>query len=120
MNPRRVFSAWFAAIRRLVGPADGDAHRLPLTSDNTWLIAAGVILLLGCIIAAALYVEVQPTTLRIAVGPTAGDDARLIEAMATQFARDRATIRLRGGSAGRNGGTGDSAWAQTCGCEINQ
>src|SRR6202043_1016385 len=34
------------------------------------------------------------TTLRIAVGPATGDDARLVQAMAAQFGRDRATIRL--------------------------
>jgi TRAP-type uncharacterized transport system substrate-binding protein len=62
---------------------------------HTWLVALGVILLAASAIGAALYLETLPTTLGIAVGPANGDDARLVQAMAAQFGRDRATIRLR-------------------------
>ena len=62
---------------------------------QTWLITLGVLLLFGSLIGAALYVELQPTTLRIAVGPADGEDAHLVQAIAQQLTRDRATIRLK-------------------------
>jgi TRAP-type uncharacterized transport system substrate-binding protein len=61
---------------------------------HTWLATLGVVLLVGSGIGAALYLESLPTTLRIAVGPATGEDARLVQAVAAQFGRDRATIRL--------------------------
>jgi len=73
----------------------GLERRVRLMFGQTWLIGLGAVLLAGSAIGAALYFESLPTTLRIAVGPTTGDDARLIAAMAAQFDRDRAAIRLR-------------------------
>src|ERR1700687_4236718 len=56
------------------------------------LLAAGL-LLFGAA-AGALYYALRPVTLRIAVGPPASDDQKLIQAMAQAFARDRSAIRL--------------------------
>jgi TRAP transporter TAXI family solute receptor len=56
------------------------------------MLAAG--LLLFGVAAAALYYVLQPTTLRIAVGPPGSDDQKLIQAMAQAFARDRSSVRL--------------------------
>ena len=56
------------------------------------MLAAG--LLLFGVAATALYYVLQPTTLRIAVGPPGSDDQKLIQAMAQAFARDRSSVRL--------------------------
>jgi hypothetical protein len=40
------------------------------------------------------YFSSPPTTLRFAVGSPASGDARLVHALAQQFVRDRASIRL--------------------------
>ena len=44
--------------------------------------------------AAALYYVLQPTTVRIAVGPPGSDDQKLVQLMAQTFARDHSPIRL--------------------------
>lgn len=66
----------------------------------------------GVLFAAAsfglLFFSLQPATLRIAVGPPGSDDARLIEAVAQAFARERHFVRLRPVV---TGGAGESAAA---------
>ena len=57
------------------------------------LILAAGIFLFGAA-AGALYYVLQPTTLRIAVGPPGSDDQKLVQLMAQTFARDGSPIRL--------------------------
>jgi TRAP-type uncharacterized transport system substrate-binding protein len=95
MKLPRISASWFITTRGFLGPTVAGASRWRcLMVGHTWLATLGVVLLVGSVIGAALYLESQPTTLRIAVGPATGDDARMVQAMATQFGRDRATIRL--------------------------
>ena len=96
MKLSRLFASWFVAGQARLRPSVADAaRRIRLMLGQTWLVALGAVLLVGSALGAVLYVESMPTTLRIAVGPATGDDARLVQAMAAQFDRDRATIRLR-------------------------
>ena len=62
---------------------------------HTWMVVIAALLALIGLGAAAFYFEAQPTILRVAVGPPNSEDVRVIQAVAQQFARDRATIRLR-------------------------
>ena len=57
------------------------------------LVLAAGILLFG-VAGSALYLFLQPTVLRIAVGPPNSDDQKLIQALAQIFARERNPIRL--------------------------
>jgi TRAP transporter TAXI family solute receptor len=57
------------------------------------LILAAGILLFG-IAAASLYWFLQPTVLRIAVGPPSSDDQKLVQTLAQIFARERSPVRL--------------------------
>lgn len=57
------------------------------------LILAAGILLFG-IAAASLYWFLQPTVLRIAVGPPNSDDQKLVQTLTQIFARERSPIRL--------------------------
>lgn len=57
------------------------------------LILAAGILLFG-IAAASLYWFLQPTVLRIAVGPPNSDDQKLVQTLAQMFARERSPVRL--------------------------
>jgi TRAP-type uncharacterized transport system substrate-binding protein len=93
MKLPRPFASWFVAHRALAGSSI--ARHLFLMLGQPWLVALGAVLLAGSLVGAVLYLESVPTTLRIAIGPATGDDARLIQAMAAQFDRDRAAIRLR-------------------------
>ena len=98
MKLRRLYIvSWFVLTRRIFGPTDRREtnKRFRIMLRQTWLITLGVLLLFGSVIGAALYVESQPTTLRIAVGPANGEDAHLVQAIAQQLNRDRATIRLK-------------------------
>jgi TRAP-type uncharacterized transport system substrate-binding protein len=98
MKLRRLYVvSWFVVTRRIFGPMSGrdTQRRLRIMLRQTWLITLGVLLLLGSVVGASLYIESQPTTLRIAVGPADGEDAHLIQAIAQQLTRDRAAIRLK-------------------------
>src|SRR5258708_6331146 len=98
MKLRRVYIvSWFVLARRFFGPMGSreTQRRLRIMLRQTWLITLGVLLLLGSLVGALLYIESQPTTLRIAVGPANGEDAKLVQAIAQQLTRDRASIRLR-------------------------
>src|SRR3982750_4837353 len=57
------------------------------------LILAVGILVFGAA-AGALYYVLQPTTVRIAVGPSGSEDQKLMQLMAQTFARDHSPVRL--------------------------
>ena len=57
------------------------------------LILAVGIFLFG-VAAGTLYLALRPVTLRIAVGPPASEDQKLIQALAQTFAHDRSPVRL--------------------------
>jgi TRAP-type uncharacterized transport system substrate-binding protein len=58
------------------------------------LIAAIAGLLVFLVAAGALFLTLRYETLRIAVGPAGSNDAKLVDAMAKTFARERRPIRL--------------------------
>ena len=73
----------------------GWPRRLRLMARNAWLLGLGGVLLLAGLIAVSFYIAGRPSTLRIAIPYGDGEDMRLVQALAQQFARDRASIRLR-------------------------
>jgi TRAP transporter TAXI family solute receptor len=76
---------------------DGHARReIGLTLQyKLLLLVAALALLVATVTAATLYFTYQPTTLTVAVGPAGGEDIRIMQALAQQFARERASSRLR-------------------------
>jgi TRAP-type uncharacterized transport system substrate-binding protein len=62
---------------------------------HTWLLGTAIVLLLGGIGSLAYYFASQPVFLKIAVGPPNSEDVQVVQAMAQQLARDRASVRLR-------------------------
>jgi TRAP-type uncharacterized transport system substrate-binding protein len=76
---------------------------------HTWLIAMAGLLLCAGVGAAAYHFMSQPVTLTIAVGPPNSEDAKVVNAMAQQLARDRASVRLR--PIIKEGGTRDAMMA---------
>lgn len=71
----------------------GVARRRRKRRNYSLLILAAGIFLFG-VVAGSLYLLLQPTTLRIAVGPPNSDDQKLIQTLAQIFARERSPIRL--------------------------
>ena len=71
----------------------GTSRRRRKRRSYALLILAAGILLFG-LAAASLYLFLQPTTLRIAVGPPNSDDQKLVQTLAQIFARERSPIRL--------------------------
>ena len=69
--------------------------RLRMMLRHTWLITIAVSLLCAGLVGAAFYAASRPTTLKIAVGPKEGEDAKFIQAAAKYFETDRINIRLR-------------------------
>jgi len=47
------------------------------------------------VVVGAIYLLLQPVTLRIAVGPANNDDVKVIQALSHAFARERGYVRLR-------------------------
>jgi TRAP-type uncharacterized transport system substrate-binding protein len=80
-----------------------------MTMRHTWLIAVAGVLLCAGLGAFAFYYMSQPSTLTIAVGPPNSEDAKVVQAMAAQLARDRASVRLR--PIIKDGGTRDTMLA---------
>jgi TRAP transporter TAXI family solute receptor len=72
----------------------GDVSRRRRTRRNSLLLllAAGLLVFAGA--AGLLYYVLQPTTLRIAVGPPDSDDYKLVQAIAKAFTQERAAVRL--------------------------
>jgi TRAP transporter TAXI family solute receptor len=60
-----------------------------------WLGVAAGAFALAALVAFALYHYSRPITLKLAVGPPKGEDARLMGAIAAQLGRDRAPVRVR-------------------------
>jgi TRAP transporter TAXI family solute receptor len=60
-----------------------------------WLGVVAGSFALAAVVAFALYQYSRPTTLKVAVGPPKGEDARLMSAIAGQLGRERAEVRLR-------------------------
>src|SRR5262249_45188584 len=79
-------------LQAIEHPTSGPAK---LMLRHTLLVALGGTLALIGVVAAAVYIESQATVVRGAVGPPNTEGARMSRAMSQQFARARATIRLR-------------------------
>jgi len=69
-------------------------RRLSSILRHTWLVTFLTLFLLAALIAGAVYWVVEPTVMRVAVGPRDGEDVRLIGTLAEKLRRDRAAIRL--------------------------
>jgi TRAP transporter TAXI family solute receptor len=71
-------------------------HQIGLTLRyKGFLIIAAAVLLLAGVAAATFYFTYQPRTLTVAAGRAGGENFHTIHALAQQFARERASIRLR-------------------------
>ena len=71
----------------------GIARRRRKRRRYSLLILAAGIFLFGAA-AGSLYLVLQPTILRIAVGPPGSDDQKLVQTLAQIFARERSSVRL--------------------------
>jgi TRAP transporter TAXI family solute receptor len=61
-------------------------------SSPLLVVAAGLLLFAAAI--GATFILLRPVTLRIAVGPAGSSDMQIIQALAQNFSRERASIRL--------------------------
>jgi TRAP-type uncharacterized transport system substrate-binding protein len=73
---------------------DGWGRHFKIMMQHTSLVIMAIVLLCGGVTAVAYHYSAQPTELKIAVGPPNSEDARIVHAIAAQFARDRLDIRL--------------------------
>lgn len=80
-------------MNNLVRRSAQSRFKLMMRHGNLVMLAAAL-LAVGLAGAAAFAVS-RPVTLKIAVGPPNSDDLRFIQAMAQQFARERAHVRLQ-------------------------
>jgi TRAP transporter TAXI family solute receptor len=67
----------------------------PTWRRKLFLLTAAIILLVGGVGAATLYFTYEPTTFTVAVGPPGGENVRVMQTLAQQLARERASVRLR-------------------------
>jgi TRAP transporter TAXI family solute receptor len=73
-------------------PSGVPLRRRKRNNYSLLVLAAGIFLFAAA--AGALYYALRPVTLRIAVGPPASDDQKLVQALAQTFARDASSVRL--------------------------
>jgi TRAP-type uncharacterized transport system substrate-binding protein len=76
-------------------PPQNLAERLHRMLRHKYLIGVAIVLLTAGLVAAVLYIQARPAYLTIAVGPRAGEDQRLAQALSQHLSRERAKIRLR-------------------------
>jgi TRAP-type uncharacterized transport system substrate-binding protein len=62
---------------------------------HTLLLTIAICLLVAGLVGAAFYAATRPATLKFAVGPANGEDAKLVQAVHRHFSSDRANIQLR-------------------------
>jgi TRAP-type uncharacterized transport system substrate-binding protein len=74
-------------------PTSGRARRAPQGNGIFMPLAATLAIVL--VVVGAIYFALRPVTLKIAVGPANSDDAKVIQAIAQAFGRERGYIRLR-------------------------
>lgn len=79
----------------MVNPSSARGRsRIRMMLRHTWLISIAVALLCAGLVAASLWAASRPTSVKIAVGPANGEDAKLVQAIAKQFEQDRVNIHL--------------------------
>ncbi|MGA7427971.1 MAG: TAXI family TRAP transporter solute-binding subunit [Rhodoplanes sp.] len=94
MSLPRIFAPHSAGEEPPEPLEDVRRARLSLSMRQAWFVIPFVSFLLFGVAGIAFYLSSAMTTLRFAVGPPGGEDARLVQALAQQFLRDRAGIRL--------------------------
>ena len=90
-------------------PKRNPLRRLKMMMRHTWLIVTASLLMCAGIGGVAYYFLNLPTQWKIAVGPPNSDDLKVINVIAANLARDRASIRLR--VIVKDGGTREAARA---------
>jgi TRAP-type uncharacterized transport system substrate-binding protein len=95
-SPLRRIAATMVVRDRLTGTRSGRARRrLRLLLRQTPLVLLLGIFIVTGLAGAVFYFNDRPTKLRIAVGPPGSEDARLVQAIAQHFGRERgSTVRL--------------------------
>lgn len=93
---RRMSAGYVVLGRRMFG---GGNHKRTgriklMVKHHTWLVAIGGLFLFTGLIGATTYLATRPTTLTIAVGPSTGEDAKLVQAIEQQLLREKAKVRL--------------------------
>src|SRR5258707_7820605 len=92
MNPlRRMFATSFV-VGKMWKPR---RSRVRMMLHHTLLLTIAICLLAAGLVGAAFYVATRPATLKFAVGPLNGEDAKLVQAVHRHFSSDRANIQLR-------------------------
>ncbi len=59
------------------------------------LVGTAAVVLVAAVAAATFYFTYEPTTLTVVAGPAGGDNFHIMQALAQQLARERASLRLR-------------------------
>ncbi|ARP99156.1 TAXI family TRAP transporter solute-binding subunit [Pseudorhodoplanes sinuspersici] len=86
---------------KFLPPADESPPRLTFRDrmrrmfQHTALIVIGLLLAATGAGAVVAYIQSRPATLKIAVGPGDGEDARMMQGLAQHLAREQASVRLK-------------------------
>lgn len=95
LSLQKLFIAPFAVGGKAPRSQRAWSRRAHLMLRHTALLIIGACLLVAGLAAGAFYFASRPTSLTFAVPGGNPEDVRLIQALTQQFARDRATVRLR-------------------------
>lgn len=93
MSLKSLFSRSISDDPGLIGPPAPPSPRS--ARRKLILIALAGLLAVAGLIAGASYFAMRPVTLRFAVGPANGDDAKVVQALTQAFAREHNHVRLR-------------------------
>lgn len=93
---RRLFATTYVTGEPVeIAPALEREQPPAKSRRSATMIIAALLLAAVFLSAGGVYFFMKPTTLRVAVGPSGSDDARLVQTIAQIMARDRSNVRLK-------------------------
>jgi len=93
MDLKRLFSRSMTDGPEVIGPVGLPSPR-SVRRKMTLITLAGTLAIVAAV-AGAYYFAMKPVPLRIAVGPQASDDVKVVQALVQAFSRDHRSVRLR-------------------------
>ena len=93
LNLKRLFARSMTGGLELAGPPAPPTAR-SAKWNMMFVTLAGILAVIGAL-AGGYYFAMRPVTLRIAVGPAASDDLKVVQALSQAFAQKQGYVRLR-------------------------
>lgn len=94
LDLQQLFTRSLSSQEAVDGASAPSRPKRPARSAGIFMMLAAALAIV-LVVVGAIYLLLQPVTLRIAVGPANSDDVKVIQALSHAFSRERGYVRLR-------------------------